>query len=293
MAHENSDESKRFSSGNDQNHLKLFFKWFAANRKMQFSFVLMVGILPLFLFIYGVLIPVSIFEPIPNNKTDVNDTIASVTTKPNKEQVKKLYEIIAKEKKLNLQRNRLKLAQQDSIYLLLNLADSTIILEVKGLPIRTARILDIETSKRLVVADHEDLMHWISSPFSLKQELSTILKIPILVVDAPKDTAEAARLPRKPLEPEKTVVHYTLWFDRDLVLEVNQAEDVNPEDEAILHNYKKKYDSLFHRSILSKMIDPLPDDLPIKVKITLSEADARAIYRAIPHSQNAKLIFTP
>ncbi|PKP52227.1 MAG: hypothetical protein CVT92_09845 [Bacteroidetes bacterium HGW-Bacteroidetes-1] len=293
MAHEDSDESKRFSSNKDQNHLKLFFKWFVAHRKIQFSFLLMVGILPLFLLIYGVLIPVSIFKPIPYNKTEVNDTISSVLTKPNKEQVKKLYEIIAKEKKLNLQRNRLKLAQQDSIYLLLNLADSNIILEVKGLPIRTARILDFETSKRLVVADHEDLLQWISDPFSLKQELSTILKIPILVVDAPKDTAEAARLPRKPLEPEKTVVHYTLWFDRGLVLEVNQAEDVNPEDEGLLHSYHKKYDSIFHRTILAKMIDPLPDDLPIKVKVTLSEADARAIYRAIPHSQNAKLIFTP
>ncbi|HMM11040.1 MAG TPA: hypothetical protein PKE03_02985 [Bacteroidales bacterium] len=204
-----------------------------------------------------------------------------------------LYHIAAKEIQQIVQRNRLSLAAKDSIYLVLNLKDSTISIEIKGLTVHTARAKEVFVSHRILKAEHDALIKWIDQPFAFQQELSTIAKTPILVVDAPKDTSEAARLPRKPLEPEKDFVQYSLLFDRQLLLEIKQNEEPLPEDAPQIARYQRSYDSTFGTGFFKKLTDPLPSNRLVKIKMTLPQADARTIFRAMPHSSYARLILIP
>lgn len=277
----------------DQIWILRFFFWFAKNRKMQILLLLLIFIFPILVLINNVLIPVANFDLIPGQSEivlGVEDSTKKESIKPTKEQVALLKEIFEKEKTLAFQQNRLLLSRQDSIYLLVNIPDSSITLEIKGLAARTCKIQAFEISKRLQYGQHEALLNWLSQPFSLEKELSTIPKTPILVVEAPKDTAEAAKLPRKPIEPEKTFVQYTLWFSRNLVIEVEQTELPNESDFELIRQYKHQHDSIFKRGLIKKIAEPMFDDQPILIKIKLNEADARAIFRAMPHSNYAKFV---
>lgn len=277
----------------EQSWIVRFIFWFAKSKRMMILMLVLLFVFPILVLINNVLIPVARFDLIPGQNESLSiaeDSLKSENQKPDKDQKILLNEVFEKEKNLVLLQNRLALSKQDSIYLVLNIPDSTIAIEIKGLAARTNKIQSFELSKRLKHAQHEALLEWLSEPFTLENELSTIPKTPVLIVEAPKDTAEAAKLPRKPLEPEKTFVQYTLWFSRNLVLEVEQTEMPLEEDFGIIHQYKHRYDSSFKRSIVNKIVEPMYEDQPIHIKIKLSEADARAIFRAMPHSNYAKII---
>jgi hypothetical protein len=291
MSTENPKNNKM--DNKDQIWILRFFFWFAKNKKMQILLLLLIFVFPILVLINNVFIPVANFDLIPGqseNTLGIEDSTKNESKKPTKEQLALLNEIFEKEKNLAFQQNRLLLSRQDSIYLLVNIPDSSVTIEIKGLAARTCKIQSFEMSKRLHYGQHEALLNWLSEPFSLENELSTIPKTPTLVVEAPKDTAEAAKLPRKPLEPEKTFVQYTLWFSRNLVIEVEQTELPAESDFELIRRYKHQHDSLFKRSLIKKIAEPMHPDQPIQIKIKLNEADARAIYRAMPHSNYAKFI---
>jgi hypothetical protein len=290
-----STENQKYNNIKEKEHSWIirFIFWFVKNKKMMILMLALVFVFPILVLINNVLIPVIRFDLIPGQNESLvisEDSLQTERQKPDKEQKVLLNEVFEKEKNLILLRNRLALSKQDSIYLVLNIPDSTFTIEIKGLAARTCKIQSFEMTNRLKYAQHEPLLNWVSEPFSLEHELSTIPKTPFLIVEAPKDTAEAAKLPRKPLEAEKTFVQYTLWFSRNLVLEVEQTQAPLEEDFELIRQYKHRYDSSFKRSIVSKIVEPLFEDQPIHIKIKLSEADARSIFRAMPHSNYAKII---
>lgn len=290
----NTDNSKPVNNTEKSNesYLRWFVRWFGKNRKLQWLLVLLIAVFPLFVLIYGVIVPVSRMNLLPSADSIVVQPADSLikSSRLTKEDKGRLREILQKEMEISVQANRLGLARQDSIYLVLDLSDSTISLEIKGVNVRKCPIQSLQISNRITSADPDLLLNWVSEPFTLHSEISSIPKTPFLIVEAPKDTAEAARLPRKPLEPEKTFVHYILWFDRDLMLEIEQSEPLRPEDEEIAYRFRHQQDSVLRRSAIKKLSRPLPANSPVHIKLLLSEADARAIFRGMPHSRFAKLI---
>ncbi|MDP3441313.1 MAG: hypothetical protein Q8T08_00495, partial [Ignavibacteria bacterium] len=266
-----------------------FFKWFAKNRKMQFLLLFLIFALPIAIIIWGVVLPISTFEPLSSKDTKI-DTISTEVKKLDSEQKTALHNILLKEQELQFQQNRLLLAKQDSIYMIVDLSDSLVSLEIKGLKVKSCKIHSYVLTNHIAAAQYENLRQWMKAPFTLKGELATIPKVPVLFIDAPKDTAEAARLPRKPLEPENDIVNFTLLFSNRLALQVEQFEPPLPEDLEKLTIYQKQNDSVFSRNIFNKLIDPLPENQAIRLKIVLNSAEARAIYRAIPHSNSAKML---
>jgi hypothetical protein len=278
-----------------QNPVLWFFVWLARRPGIWFLMLLIALALPTVVLITTVLIPAAAFTPLHKALagTEKNDTLSQKKVAVSSDQEEFLFDILNKEQRMNFIQNRLLLSRQDSIYLVLNLQDSLLDIEIKGLPVQRCRLHGISASPRLKVADHDNLQAWLSTPFTLSSEIATIPKVPMLLVDAPKDTTEAASLPKKPMEPEKTVVYFTLLFDKNLVIEIAQTEEVLPEETELLHRYYSKYDSIFQRTLLQKIIHPMPENLPIHIKLRMNEADARAIYRSIPHANFAKLIINP
>ena len=267
------------------NAIGSFFKWFGRNRRIQVIFIILVLALPIFLIIYGIVLPVKNYKPIPVSglsAIESPDTILSGNVSLNEAQLAEVREIIQKENEVAFQRNRLALAEKDSIYVVLNVPDSLLILEIKGVTVKKTRLLDIEISNRFALISHENLLPWISEPFTLESDLSTIPKSPIVVKQAPKDTIEAAKMSTKPAPPDSTNVFYTLYFNRNLVLEIEQADPLEVGATEQVKTYRKLKREESTRSVYQMLRNPQQTDQPMMIKLVVSEVEARAIYRAVP-----------
>ncbi|NTV83322.1 MAG: hypothetical protein HGA23_03350 [Bacteroidales bacterium] len=267
------------------NAIGSFFKWFGRNRRIQVIFIILVLALPIFLIVYGIVLPVKNYKPIPVSglsAIESPDTIQPGNVSLNDAQLAEVREIIQKENEVAFQRNRLALAEKDSIYVVLNVPDSLLILEIKGVTVKKTRLLDIEISNRFALISHENLLPWISEPFTLESDLSTIPKSPIVVKQAPKDTIEAAKMSTKPAPPDSTNVFYTLYFNRNLVLEIEQADPLEVGATEQVKTYRKLKREESTRSVYQMLRNPQQTDQPMMIKLVVSEVEARAIYRAVP-----------
>lgn len=262
-----------------------FVKWFRKNRRVQVIFFILAFSLPLFLIIYGIILPINYYkpsDPIPASSAYTSDTANIAGISLNAEMKASIGNIINLENERSYQKNRLALAEKDSIYLLLDLADSLILLEIRGVPVRINKIIDLNLSKRFSLISHENLLPWISEIFTLERELSTIPKMPIVVKQAPKDTLEAAQTSSTPLPPESTAVFFTFYFDRNLVIEFEQADPVKEDDYPAIKSYRSKKRKESRHSVFQTLKSPRQADQPLLIRVIINEADARAIYRAVP-----------
>jgi hypothetical protein len=267
-----------------------FFKWFWRNHRIQVIFIILILSIPGFLIIYGIVLPVKNYKPSPTSTTvplSANSANAGSVSLDDA-QLAQVRTIIRKENERAFEKNRLSLAEKDSIYMVIDLPDSLIILEIKGVTVKKTRIMDMEVSNRFAIIPHENLLPWISEPFTLKHDLSTIPKSPIVVKQAPKDTIEAAKTSSAPRPPDSTGVFYTFYFDRNLLIEVEQS---NPPEADVMDRVKayldtKKQEST--QSVIQMLKKPEQTDQPMRIKLVMSDVDARAIFRAVP--ANTKLI---
>ncbi|MBW6459694.1 MAG: hypothetical protein K0B08_03895 [Bacteroidales bacterium] len=262
--------------------LLAFIKWFGYHRRVQVLFAVLVISLPLFLIVYGIVLPAKNHKPFPVTSDISSDTVLSGKISLNDDMLASLKNIISLENEKVFQKNRLSLADKDSIYLILDLRDSLLLLEIKGVPVRTNKIIDLSKSRRFSLISHENLLPWISEPFTLERELSTIPKMPIVVKQAPKDTAEAAQTSSTPLPPESTAVFFTFFFDRNLAIEFEQADPLKEEDYPVIKSYRSKKRKESRHSVFQTLKSPRQADQPLLIRIVIDEADARAIYRAVP-----------
>jgi len=267
-----------------------FFKWFWRNHRIQVIFIILVLSVPGFLIIYGIVLPVRNYKPSPTSSTVPigGDTVNAGSVSLDDAQLAQVRNIIRKENERAFEKNRLSLAEKDSIYMVMDLPDSSVILEIKGVMVKKTKILGMEVSNRFAIIPHENLLPWISEPFTLTHDLSTIPKAPIVVKQAPNDTIEAAKTSSLPRLPDSTGVFYTFYFDRNLLIEVEQS---NPPEADVMERVKvyrdlKKEES--RQSVIQMLKKPEQTDQPMKIKLILSDVDARAIFRAVP--TNTKLI---
>jgi len=261
---------------------KGFFRWFGRNRRIQVIFFLLVISVPAFMIVYGIVVPTKNYKPAVSTGVESSNETAGGSVSLTGEQLEAVRKIIALENERAYEQMRLDLAGKDSVYFILNIPDSAIILEIKGVPVRVNKILQMEVSNRFSLISHENLLPWISQPFTLERDYSTIPKSPIVIKQAPKDTIEAAKTSTKPLPPDSTAVFYTLYFDRNFELEIEQ---INPLEKGNVEKVKeylqaKKKES--YRSVIETFKNPSLANQPLKIKLVLSDVDAKAIYRAIP-----------
>lgn len=262
---------------------KNFFVGLFTNFKQLTVFVLSIMILPALLVVYAYLIPTESYKPaaeIGGNKEPVKVSIDAT-------QQTEVQKIIQLEKEKNFEKNRLDLANQDSIYMVVDIPARKLAIEIKGVQVRTASILRVEMDQKIALFSHERLSPWLNEPFSLKKFISTIPKIPIVVKEAPKDTIEAQKLSTKPLPPDSSVVYTSLYFNKNLILEINQ--DAPPQERElpkVQEYFAKTLEFSPKLPAWKNLLNPAAIDQPLTIKIIVSAPDARAIYRAIPTRTN-------
>lgn len=180
---------------------------------------------------------------------------------------------------------QLQMAKNDSIGLCINLRDSVISLQIRGVDIRTCKIEQFRIShsfKHLQASGAA--LNWLSSSFELIRDWSSIPKAPIKVKKAPKDTLEANQTKSEPYtELGKNDVYLTLQFDRNLIVNIRQTQTPSWHGRfwKLIYGAKSKFFILENR-ITALLNGHLPSNLRW-IELEIAQNDAVAIYRALPH----------
>ena len=179
-------------------------------------------------------------------------------------------------KRLEIERvfwkNRVQLAQDETVDLIVDLVDSIMLLEIKGVPVRECKIHDYSINKSLSeLKRNHNVLDWLAHPFNLREEWSNIPKEPIKIreINASDSTTEGIINFYKEELPD---IQVALLFSGDLTIYIDQ-NDGFPSDSCV---YK------FLNKELSKKVKYL-------VMLKISAVDIKAIYRSL--SDNSGLSF--
>ena len=77
------------------------------------------------------------------------------------------------------------MAETDSIYATINLADSTVNVEISGVVVYKAKMSHFKTSKLLMKGDDNIILSMLASPFTISSAYATIKKEPVMIKMAP------------------------------------------------------------------------------------------------------------
>ena len=104
----------------------------------------------------------------------VSESSDSSVSKSSKDEAMKLFELRRREVFLHSQ---LELANEDSMYLVLDLANNVAFLEMKGIQLHECHILKADISNSIKMYHTESLLNWMAEPFTVKHIDATIPKI--------------------------------------------------------------------------------------------------------------------
>lgn len=191
----------------------------------------------------------------------------------------KLFELRKTEVLLH---SRLTLANEDSMYLVLDLVNNTAILEMKGVSLHECHILHSEVSNAIKMYHTEDLLNWMSEPFVVKHAEATIPKIEYVEKIAPKDSIEANKVPVEPATAKHGDVYIVMDFDRNLRLVISQSDEPDPEGKSLITAMRRKYQTTEVRRSLQSLIKFNREPVMPQITIVIPKTDATIFYKALP-----------
>lgn len=177
--------------------------------------------------------------------------------------------------------SKVAMAETDSIYLTINLADSTANVEISGVVVHTSKINEISMSRIFRKGNENIIFSLISTPFIISKSFATIKKEPVLIKMAPKDTSEY----KPSIMPDTSItepVNYIMEMTNGTRIYVYQEEKEKSQDKmsALKFDLSYRLDDTW-RSLKNAFVFKVPEYHPF-IKIKLPRADAKIIYRALP-----------
>ncbi|MCJ7448502.1 MAG: hypothetical protein MUO72_12505 [Bacteroidales bacterium] len=179
--------------------------------------------------------------------------------------------------------SKIAMAETDSIYLTINLADSSVNLEISGVVVHSTDIKKINISKILKKGDEYTILTMLSTPLVIAKDFTSIKKEPLMIKMAPKDTSEY----QPDIIPDTAdfePVNFILEMQNGVKVYVYQDEKVRFGDGIRRFGFDL-WDRI--RNTVSSMTRvftlKVPEYHPY-IKIRLARADAKIIYRAIPYN---------
>jgi hypothetical protein len=177
--------------------------------------------------------------------------------------------------------SRVAMAETDSIYLTIDLPDSTVNLEISGVVVHKAKIKKTDISKILRDGNDYIISTMLSKPFTIKSNLSSIEKEPLMIKMAPKDTSEY-QPDIMPDTADFEPVNFIMELDFGVRILVYQYEKLNPGDRMHLFIFDLRYRfKNTMESLKSIFTFKIPEYYPF-IKLRLPRDDAKIIYRALP-----------
>lgn len=172
------------------------------------------------------------------------------------------------------------MAETDSIYLTINLADSTMNLEISGVIVHRARISSFKASS-ILTGNESIVSTMLSTPLTIASSLATIKKEPVLIKMAPKDTTEY----KPDIMPDTSItepVNCILEMTNGTRIYIYQNENDKRADR--MSQLRFDLNDRLHQTweaIRRITVFKVPDYHPF-IRIKMPRSDAKIIYRAIP-----------
>ena len=173
---------------------------------------------------------------------------------------------------------RMMLVNEDSVSMTIDLRDSLVTLEIKGVILHMAKINTIHTSRILHDIDPAMMSSYLSSPLQVKNCTSTIPKFKYFIKVAPNDTIA-------PIEPPAidttsgNFICFRYILDAGLQIDIRQS---NQKDIKGARNFNRTLRINESKRIIKQLASlNVPDFYPV-IYIELSSQDAKSIYKALP-----------
>jgi hypothetical protein len=270
-----------------RNRLAQPFLFLRHHRGLQLAFYFPLFILPLFIFIVAVVLPVAQNPFETQVEAEISESPEVLPDSTPAEFASGRRELAQRLAALEIDKAffqaRLQLAKSNFINLAVDLIDSSAILEVKGVPMRRCKILHYRSSGLAKRLRNQGRLHqWLATPFALQKELATLPKSPIRIKEAPKDTIEANESKGEDLPIEQRDAEFTLHFDRNLTLAVEQAQtpSFSGRLREIWYALRRTFDEA-RNAVVALAHGQIPQHR-MWIEIELRREDAKAIYRALP-----------
>ncbi len=177
--------------------------------------------------------------------------------------------------------SKVAMAETDSISLALNLADSSVSLEISGVNVHMAKIRKLKISKILYSGEPGLITSMLATPLNIVMDYATIRKEPLMIKMAPKDTSEY----KPDIIPDTSdyePVNYILETDSGLRVYIFQDEENTPLERKNRFFFDLNYRLRNLKSSLKSVVSfKVPEYHPY-IKIWLPKTDAKIVYRAMP-----------
>ncbi|MCX6333240.1 MAG: hypothetical protein NT092_02945 [Bacteroidia bacterium] len=246
------------------------------------TLIIIIGVLLIYYAVMAMIAPAKKYNGLKDEygykqvvKNSINDTIQTDST----------YLALFREKAF-LQA-RTSIAETDSIYLSINLVDSSMVLEISGVAVARTKLTRISLSKMFLDRNDYVISSMLSKPFTIERNIASIPKEPLMIKMAPKDTSEF-KPDIIPDTADYEPVNYILEMNNGTVMHVYQEEKLNRGDRSHLFLFDLRYRLRSAWSTLKSVFTfKVPEYHPY-IKVRLPRSDAKIIYRALPgHGQIA------
>ena len=252
-----------------------------ANKKprREIAFIVLISIISVFIIYYSIMSIISPVKKLEEIKIEFGAKTADKNDPDRRILADSTYLKLLKEKAF-LQ-SRIVMAQTDSIYLTLNLADSTANIEISGVVVHKSKMKSLKCSKILKTGNENAILSMLATPFTISHAFATIKKEPVMIKMAPKDTSEY----KPDIMPDTSItepVNYILEMNGGIRIYIYQEENVKFSDRIshisfdLKDRIRESWGALKQVAILK-----VPEYHPF-IKIKLPRTDAKIIYRAIP-----------
>jgi len=179
---------------------------------------------------------------------------------------------------------RLQIARTDSISMSVDLLDSTLQIELKGVVLKKSKMLDFKADRFLYRLNPAAYHHLLGKQAKADRVVSSIPKEPLIIKKAPKDTADVQDGTATVDTTKTEVVHWVLNLDNKVVIKIEGVDPGSGSDwwegqKFWMFQDLKQTATELGKTVLFKSPEYFPE-----IRIIIPEADAKALYRALPVS---------
>jgi len=183
-------------------------------------------------------------------------------------------------KQKNWLESRLKMAKSDSIYLSVNLEDSTLQLEIKGVVLKTSSIIELSYDRFFDALPAKAYHHYFGQETTGVQTLASIDKVPLTIKKAPKDSIEFAAQSQITDTLETREINWLMTLDNGVQIKIRGINEGQTTKNSSSFWRKQKLEQLIN-DLSKTLCFEVPEYNP-SIEILVNEADAKAVFRAIP-----------
>ncbi|WP_416866621.1 MAG: hypothetical protein ACMVP2_02805 [Imperialibacter sp.] len=178
--------------------------------------------------------------------------------------------------------------KKDSIHLIVDLKDSMVGLYINGVIIHRIKPDTYYLDPVLSNLSNRAYMSLFGPIIPISTDTASIVKEPVVVRQAPKDTIEAASNAYKPDTLMQNPAFWLIQLPGEIDLVFSQATDKTPLDTEVRDQFNEFIRSRYHGESLSRFLHLSKSTSPVQILVSMPVDDLRAIYRALP--VNGKLV---